>query len=142
MQSPQPGYSNMHVKGGLLRARMLFVVLNHGADVWARADEFLLDVSVGVPPDAWSEAEFRRRDAEVTPARTIVPMIFVRVLSAQLHGQVRDDLSVREFLFGVASLGGHLGRKGDGPPGWLTLWRGWNDLQLMVQGALALRGAG
>jgi hypothetical protein len=84
----------------------------------------------------------RRRDAEVTPARTMVPIIFVRVLSAKLHGQVRDDLSVREFLFGVARLGGHLGRKGDGPPGWLTLWRGWNDLQLMVQGALGLRGGG
>jgi hypothetical protein len=26
----------MHVKGGLLRARFLFVVLNHGVDVWAR----------------------------------------------------------------------------------------------------------
>ena len=26
----------MHVKGGLLRARFLFVLLNHGADVWAR----------------------------------------------------------------------------------------------------------
>jgi hypothetical protein len=32
------------------------------------------------------------------------------------------------------------GRKGDGPPEWLTLWRGWNDLQLMIQGALAVRG--
>jgi hypothetical protein len=26
----------MHVKGGLLRARFLFVALNHGADIWAR----------------------------------------------------------------------------------------------------------
>ena len=34
--SPQPSYSGMHVKGGLLRARFLFVVLNHGADMWAR----------------------------------------------------------------------------------------------------------
>lgn len=84
----------------------------------------------------------RQRDADVTPARTIVPVIFVRVLSAKLRGQARDDLSVRQFLFGVASLGGHLGRKGDGPPGWLTLCRGWNDLQLMVQGALALQGGG
>src|SRR5712692_974266 len=33
--SPQPSYSGMHVKGGLLRSRFLFVVLNHGADVWA-----------------------------------------------------------------------------------------------------------
>jgi len=31
-----------------------FVVDLHSADVWARADEFLLDVSVGVPPDAFS----------------------------------------------------------------------------------------
>jgi len=36
MSSPKPIYSGMHVKGGLLRARFLFVLLNHGADVWAR----------------------------------------------------------------------------------------------------------
>ncbi len=36
MSSPRPGYSGMHVKGGLLRARFLFVVLNHGAEIWAR----------------------------------------------------------------------------------------------------------
>jgi 4-alpha-glucanotransferase len=33
---------------------MPFAVNLHSADVWARADEFLLDVSVGVPPDAFS----------------------------------------------------------------------------------------
>lgn len=33
-----------------------FVVDLHSADVWARSDEFLLDVSVGVPPDAFSES--------------------------------------------------------------------------------------
>jgi 4-alpha-glucanotransferase len=32
-----------------------FVVDLDSADVWARADEFLLDVSLGVPPDAFSE---------------------------------------------------------------------------------------
>jgi hypothetical protein len=36
MQSPQSLYSNMHVKGGLLRARFLFVVMNHGLEAWAR----------------------------------------------------------------------------------------------------------
>jgi hypothetical protein len=36
MSSPKPSYSGMHVKGGLLRARFLFVLLNHGAEVWAR----------------------------------------------------------------------------------------------------------
>ena len=36
MHSPQQSYSGMHVKGGLLRARFLFVALNHGPDVWGR----------------------------------------------------------------------------------------------------------
>ena len=40
----------------------------------------------------------------------------------------------------LARLGGHLNRKGDGPPGWLTLWRGWEALRLMIQGAEAMRG--
>jgi hypothetical protein len=33
----------MNVKGGLLRARFLFVVLNHGADTWARVLSTLPD---------------------------------------------------------------------------------------------------
>lgn len=32
-----------------------FVVDAHSADVWARQDEFLTEVSVGVPPDAFSD---------------------------------------------------------------------------------------
>jgi 4-alpha-glucanotransferase len=32
-----------------------FVVNLHSADVWTRSDEFMLDVSLGVPPDAFSE---------------------------------------------------------------------------------------
>ena len=80
----------------------------------------------------------RNDDAKTKLARTMVPLIMVQVLGAKLFGQKRDDLSVHEFLYGVARLGGHLGRKHDGPPGWLTLWRGWNDLQLMVQGVQAL----
>lgn len=43
MSSPQPSYSGMHVKGGLLRARFLFVVLNHSADTWARVLSSLPD---------------------------------------------------------------------------------------------------
>lgn len=38
------------------------------------------------------------------------------------------------FWRGVAQLGGFLGRKGDGEPGWQSLWRGWQELQLLLQG--------
>jgi uncharacterized protein (TIGR02265 family) len=36
MHSPQKVYSGMHVKGGLLRARFLFVVMNYDAGAWQR----------------------------------------------------------------------------------------------------------
>ncbi len=36
MSSPPQSYSDMHIKGGLLRARFLFVALNYGLDAWAR----------------------------------------------------------------------------------------------------------
>ena len=36
MQSPQSLYSDMHVKGGLLRARFLFIAMNHGLEAWTR----------------------------------------------------------------------------------------------------------
>jgi hypothetical protein len=49
-------------------------------------------------------------------------------------------MSVLEFTMALARLGGHLNRKGDGFPGWLTLWRGWEVLRMMVMGAQAMRG--
>ena len=35
----------------------------------------------------------------------------------------------------LARLGGHSGRKSSPPPGWLVLWRGWEKLQLTIDGA-------
>jgi 4-alpha-glucanotransferase len=37
-----------------LKGDLPFAVSAHSADVWARADEFTLDVSVGAPPDAFN----------------------------------------------------------------------------------------
>jgi hypothetical protein len=41
---------------------------------------------------------------------------------------------VRDFVRGVARLGGFLGRKGDGEPGVRALWRGYQRLQDMLEG--------
>ncbi len=49
-------------------------------------------------------------------------------------GQRRRDLTVREFVRGVARLGGFLGRTGDGNPGVRSLWRGYQRLHDMVLG--------
>jgi hypothetical protein len=42
--------------------------------------------------------------------------------------------TARDFVRGVARLGGFLGRRHDGEPGWQTLWRGYQRLQDMVLG--------
>ncbi len=39
-----------------------------------------------------------------------------------------------DFVRAVARLGGFLDRRGDGEPGWQTLWRGYRRLQDIVLG--------
>jgi hypothetical protein len=76
------------------------------------------------------------------PAGGFVPQSHLRVLNAW-RWQDRDRATtVSEFLLAVARLGGHLNRKSDGPPGWLTLWRGWQDLTVMVRAADAWERSG
>jgi hypothetical protein len=58
----------------------------------------------------------------------------VEVLSRQRYGE-RRELSVREFLYALARLGGYQERPGLGPPGWQVLWKGWGQLRPMVRGA-------
>lgn len=66
------------------------------------------------------------------PATRYMPRLWVKVLSIWRHKEQRD-LSVREFTLALARLGGHLNRKSDGLPGWLTLWRGWQRLHTMLE---------
>lgn len=46
----------------------------------------------------------------------------------------RTLTSVREVALALGRLGGHLNRKSDGLPGWITLWRGYVVLQTLVDG--------
>lgn len=81
------------------------------------------------------------RDPELAdqPATTVIDPIYVQVLSI-MRFKKKQPLSVREFFFALAYLGGHLNRRTDKPPGWLILWRGWIKLQPMVAAVKADRG--
>jgi len=72
------------------------------------------------------------------PASELIDPIFVEVLSLMLFKRIRP-LSTHEFCMALAKLGGHLGRRSDKRPGWLVLWRGWTQLQPMVQAIEASR---
>jgi hypothetical protein len=95
-----------------------------------------------------------KNDARLTPDRpatACVPVELVRTLSALIQADPKAkakakakakskaqaspaELTVRQFMHAVAKLGGFLGRKGDGEPGWRTLWRGWLELTLIHAG--------
>jgi hypothetical protein len=81
----------------------------------------------------------RRPDAPARRADEVVDGIYVEVLGLWRFGGPRPAMSVKDFLYALARLGGHQGRAGDRPPGWLVLWRGWQDLQRLVDGARLVR---
>ncbi len=81
----------------------------------------------------------RRADAQTRLAREIISEGYVEVLSAWRHGKIHKDWTIHDFYYAMARLGGHQNRKGDHPPGWQTIWRGWNDLQAMVTGVEAMK---
>jgi len=69
------------------------------------------------------------------PAIKQVPRESVKTL-ARMPNVAPDTITLRQFTHEVAKLGGFLGRKSDGEPGWLTLWRGWHELDLITAGVL------
>jgi len=78
-----------------------------------------------------------KRIAKLTPevpATDAVPREYVEVLS-KLRGIPLKKLTCDRFWRETAKLGGFMGRRGDGDPGWQTLWSGWHDLHLIVMGA-------
>lgn len=81
----------------------------------------------------------RRPEAATRPATDVVEPIYEEVIRSWRHQKPHAPLSVLEFYMAVARLGGHMNRKRDGFPGWLTLWRGWQKLQIMVEAVAAER---
>jgi hypothetical protein len=55
-------------------------------------------------------------------------------------GTPKEGWTNQSVIVAVARLGGFLARKSDGNPGWISIWRGWHRLMLMVQGFLLARG--
>jgi hypothetical protein len=74
-----------------------------------------------------------RRDPD-QPAAQVVPKEWLQAVPLLLKKR-RPMNTVRDFFRGLAQLGGFLGRKGDGEPGWQTIWGGLEKLLLCLRGA-------
>ena len=77
-----------------------------------------------VEPQAAASKEFSPEELEVLQAER----------DRRGKGALGPLRTIAEAVRVVAQLGGHLGRKGDGPPGLKVLWRGLKALHHMVLG--------
>ena len=73
-------------------------------------------------------------------AKSRVPSNWLRALKLARPKIKLDGLSVYQFFREIAKLGGFLGRKHDGEPGWQTIWRGYQKLQSIID-AMKITGA-
>ena len=82
------------------------------------------------------------RETPDRPAVEVAPAQWVELVQIVRKKPANPKMTIREFLRAIAGLGGHLGRKGDGEPGWITLWRGFEKLMLLARGADAQKNCG
>ncbi len=66
-------------------------------------------------------------------ALQVLPTEVVQVVAAKA-GLPAAQLTAQQCWYTIARFGGYLARKGDGPPGWKTLWRGWLQVQTLLEG--------
>ncbi len=64
----------------------------------------------------------------------LVPTLWIQIAAA-LARLAPEQLTPKQFWQTIARRGGWIGRRSDGRPGWKTIWRGWRDIQQMVEGA-------
>jgi hypothetical protein len=83
------------------------------------------------------QMKYLARNDDQTLAKTVVPKIVLTIICKR-YGLDKMNITIKAFWRAVAQLGGFLGRKSDGDPGWQTLWKGWLRLVDMWIGAEAL----
>lgn len=72
-------------------------------------------------------------DEEIAPDE--IDKIYIAILE-NTYRKPKQGWTYRTYLIHVARMGGFLGRKSDGMPGWLTIWRGWQCMIMIYRGYL------
>jgi hypothetical protein len=87
------------------------------------------------------------RSSSVDPSQrpaalaALIPTLWIKVVARLADVADPAKLTPRQFWRTIAQRGGWLGRKHDGRPGWKTLWRGWHEVALLVEGAELLNAS-
>ena len=70
-----------------------------------------------------------------------IPKLSLQIICARFKLS-SQEITCSQFWSKVAAMGGFIGRKSDGDPGWQTLWKGWLRLLDMLIGAEAIQRCG
>ena len=125
---------------GRWRIEEFFKALKTGCAFEQRQSESLeaLLVVLGLlAPIAWQMLALRSltHDEPNTPADAVLRATQIGSL---IHlKRLKPNATAKDALWAIASLGGHI--KNNGPPGWLTLGRGFEDLEMFEAGWIAGR---
>lgn len=86
---------------------------------------------------AWQMLRLRdaaRRPEPVRATHVLTPLQMTVLCG--LRPRLKPDCLASEALRAIAGMGGFMGRKGDGNPGWRTLWAGFEKLLMAERGFL------
>jgi hypothetical protein len=72
------------------------------------------------------------RLSPTTRVEEAVPKCWIMLMEQRLRVKL---ITVRDFWRCIARLGGFIGRKSDGEPGWQTIWKGYTRFKDMLWGA-------
>lgn len=94
----------------------------------------LLNTLAVLVPVAWELLWLRHigRGTPDAPADRALSSLMLQVLKAISRQPLSPDPTAEEVLYAIAALGGHIRR--NGPPGWMTLGRGYEELRIAAQG--------
>lgn len=72
------------------------------------------------------------RLSPTTSVEKEIPEHWITLVERYLRVKLK---TMRDFWRALARMGGFIGRKSDGEPGWQTIWKGYKRLQDMLLGA-------
>ena len=64
-----------------------------------------------------------------------MPWLWIAIVAMKAKHADPTTFTPRQFWRALARIGGHLGRQGDGRPGWRAIWRGYTKTDQWVHGA-------
>src|SRR5229473_7736308 len=139
-----PTHTSAHAwqRVGWYRARWIVEDFHQGLKTGCRVEQRQLQTYEGLrtllgllSPEAVRLLQLRTlaRQAPEQPVQQVLPVDLVQVVAHLAHVPAAQ-LTTQQCWYTIARQGGYLGRKGDGPPGWKTLWLGWFYVQSLLEG--------